>query len=126
MSELTKLEAALAGLAPSAGRLNRDRLLFEAGRRSQPRLGWIASTGAFAALALVLALQLNRQPGPTPLTVDVVQAAPEVEAAPLPAGGYLALRDRVLAIGVEALPALPSVPGDAGELSSVRLGLGPS
>jgi len=116
---MSELERALAGLAPSAG-LNRDRLLFEAGRRSQPRRGWIASTGAFAGLAAVLALQLTRQPGPAPLAVDVAQGMPEPVAPTIRGGGYLALRDRVVAFGVDSLPAPPPLPPTPGEPSTIR------
>src|SRR5207248_11149477 len=52
--ELTALSAALGRLAPAAAALDRDRLLYEAGRRSarpRPR-GWPLTACAFAALSV--------------------------------------------------------------------------
>jgi hypothetical protein len=51
--ELSKLEASLASLAPAAGRLDRDRLMYEAGRATARRSAtpWLAGS-AVAVVAL--------------------------------------------------------------------------
>jgi hypothetical protein len=54
--ELATVESALASLAPSAGRLDRDQLLFRAGQASarQLRWPWPVASALLAALAIGL------------------------------------------------------------------------
>src|SRR6516164_3350970 len=54
--ELATVESALASLAPSAGRLDRDQLLFRAGQASarQLRWPWAVASALLAALAIGL------------------------------------------------------------------------
>jgi hypothetical protein len=83
--ELAALEEQLRGLVPQAGALDRDRILFRAGRASAPT-GWVwravagVSTLTAAALAAVLALQ----PPPQAVFERVVRAPAERPASPAP------------------------------------------
>lgn len=149
---LNSLESALAGLRPQSSRINRDRLLFEAGReaeqsrtRSTRRL-WSFSTGVAAVAAAsfgILLLQARTQLAelqvalsqrPVPATVvsanaverqmperpaprseipgvarqaSVGQAASGssvvVQTPPGGHGNYLALRNRALLLGIDAI-----------------------
>jgi hypothetical protein len=135
--QLNDLAAALASLRPAAPALNRDRLLFNAGRASAPR-SWFwrvsaaISTTATAFLALVLLLR----PAPTPVvTIVYVSVAapaadplPKPEAPPTPTPPesepavppyyswpttpYSRLEDRVLRWGLDGLaePTPPAAP----------------
>lgn len=130
--DLTKLEATLAGLLPAAAGLNRDRLIYEAGRRSLPRRrGWPAAAVLFAGLSLALGFQSFLRPEPPPRVVEIVKLVPapapstaQMPSAPEPAvvvrdtgprwghalrsaGGYLSLRDQVLYFGADSLRPLP-------------------
>ena len=136
--ELRAVEAALAGLVPAAPAVNRDRLLFEAGRRSAaPGRAWPLATLGFAVLSAALALY---RPAPTAREVErvvyvpvpassseVVEKVSEPPAAesmvaavepPAFGGEYLRRREQVLRWGADALPdvspgpAAPSVPLD--------------
>ena len=83
---LNAVAAALASLQPHCPILDRDRVLFRAGRASAPRpwlwrLNATISTIAAAVLAAILFLR----PGPTPVErVVYVQVAPPPLKAPLP------------------------------------------
>jgi hypothetical protein len=77
--DLTAVERALTGLAPSAGAFNRDVLMFAAGRTSARRgWGWLCATAVstFVAAASLAALFLLR-----PAPVEVVRYVP-VPATP--------------------------------------------
>jgi hypothetical protein len=116
-----ELEAALGALHLSPTPIDRDQLMFEAGRRSVPPqqrpIAWQALSGALAA-ALLLSLTLHR---PSPLDVERIAYVPSatssapvqpqaptqtdefaprttlIYAAPAPtASSYLTLRQRVL------------------------------
>jgi hypothetical protein len=143
---LAALEAALGSLSPVPGRIDRDRLLFQAGQRTMHRRQWLWP-GATAALALVsLTLGGERlirpQPGAvehvvyvrvevpaahetvaalprTPIEAEVA-AAEEAGAGP---GGtsYLKLEQQVLRWGLDALPELPPTPVTEPPLSIERL-----
>jgi hypothetical protein len=116
-----ELEAALGSLHPAPNAIDRDRMIFDAGRRSAtlPRrpIAWQALSGALAA-ALLLSISLHRQPRQvervvylpatttTTAPVDKTQTTltaggwdlappPSVESAP-PATSYLILRRRAL------------------------------
>jgi hypothetical protein len=131
--EMNDLEASLARLAPSPAALDRDRLMFQAGRASvRVRWLWPACTGAAvltaASLALVLALRpapisvveqrvvIVRQetPPPVPPHSDPLPE-PRRETLvwsdePLPQTEYLRRRQEVLRWGVDMLP--PPPPGE--------------
>jgi hypothetical protein len=131
--ELIEIEAALGSLAPTRGRLDRDRLMYQAGRASNGtspsgRRGWIAA----AVLGLVAAGEgglLARQPSErvverlivvhepaASLAVSVPVARPSIpdprplEAAPV---GRDRLAWQVLRYGLDGLPTPgPSAGGD--------------
>jgi hypothetical protein len=130
--DLVALSTALGGLAPAAAAIDRDRLLFEAGRRSVRR-PWASPmlTGVFAVLAIGFGVRLMTAP-PQVQTVYVVEASrererpeflnsklefrtPVAEAPGSPRAGaeYLHLRDQVVRFGADSLPAAvvgPSAP----------------
>jgi hypothetical protein len=135
--QLNDLAAALASLRPSAPALNRDRLLFNAGRASAPRSWfWRASAAVSMTAAAILAALLLLRPTPAPVVsivyVQVPASAekppPKPEAAPTPAPAesepaappyyswpttpYSRLEDRVLRWGLDGLaePTPPAAP----------------
>lgn len=77
---LAAIAASLRDLMP-AGAINRDRVLFEAGRRSVRSRGWPLATGAFAALAAILGVRLATLPVAAP-RVEMVHSAPPVVQPP--------------------------------------------
>ncbi len=139
-NELKSVETALAGLAPEAGRLNRDRLLYEAGRAAAPRrAGWPVATIMLAGLATILSLQLATRPVPETRTVEVVRYIGSNErrsgdtnasvlhsdyGMAIPANNYLSLRDRVLRLGADALPPLPIVADHGLPEETIERGIG--
>jgi hypothetical protein len=85
--ELTAVERALAGLAPSAGGLNRDALMFAAGQRSARRgWAWPSAAAGSALTAVVLGALLLFRPAPEPaVRVVFLQPSPaKVETPPTP------------------------------------------
>ena len=75
---LSAVERALAGLAPSAGALNRDALMFAAGRRSARRgWAWPAATAGSALAAAALAAILLLRPAPPAEVRTVVVEVPQ-------------------------------------------------
>ncbi len=87
-AELTEIEAALLALAPSPSRLNRDRLMFEAGARSRSavlrrRWLWPSIAAGLAALVLGESAMLARRPAPQVIERVVVVREP-VEPTPSP------------------------------------------
>ena len=84
--DLAGVAEALARLAPSAGRFNRDQLLFRAGQVSVPRSRWPwpASTALLAVAAIVLGIAASRRP--TAETIErVVYVQPPASPSALPA-----------------------------------------
>lgn len=89
--ELSRLESELAGLSPAEG-INRDDLLFEAGRRAalrQRRTGIGFWKSLSAALAVMLAAQTllfwpvaSESPADTPVADRNVDESPEVRILP--------------------------------------------
>jgi hypothetical protein len=73
---LKAIESAFRALTPAAATIPRDRLLYEAGRRSVQRRGWPILTGLFATSTLLLGLHIATQPEPA---VQVVVLPPPVE-----------------------------------------------
>lgn len=116
-SPLIDLERALLALAPTPPALDRDRLLYEAGRRAARRRGrvWPAATAALTLLALALGGVLVLRPTPppaerivyipTPAVPPESTLAPEARPPTADPGGYFQLRDQLLARGLDALPA---------------------
>jgi hypothetical protein len=137
--ELNAVERALAGLAPSAGALDRDALMFAAGQASaRPGWGWPCATAGSALAAAVLGAVLLLRPAPDPvvrtITVTVPArdagttpprppeqpAAPDEgrplapKASPLPRGtDYLTVRRAVERWGDAGLPTAPLPAEDA-------------
>ncbi len=114
-----ELASALGGLQPAATSIDRDRLMFRAGRASVHRRGrlWQGATGSLA-LALAVSLVVRPAPRQVERIVTVAQAPRTQEARrvasmdadrwprdarPIQAG-YLRLRNAVLTHGVAALP----------------------
>jgi len=133
--ELKALEAALGGLKPAAGAIDRDRLMYLAGQASvEPasrigRFAWPLATAALVAVSVTLGGRLYvvsgrlqvAQDRPAPAVEDrqsVVGALPrESVALATPraqAGGssldYMQLRSAVLNHGVDALPGQVAQP----------------
>ncbi len=134
---LNEVAAALAGLRPSAPAIDRDRLLFNAGRASAPRPWfWRTTTAAGATAAAVLAAVLIFRPAPPPVEVVRVvtvhdqppapptppkenepppaplEAEPPVPPYPWPTTPYTRLEDKVLRWGLDGLaePTPPAAP----------------
>lgn len=107
--ELAALEAALASLTPQAPRLDRDRLMFQAGQAAPRRRAgawlWPCATAASLALAAVLALRGPAEVHDSP--------PPAIAARDLSQSPYLELRRLVLAHGVDALPEPAASPSTA-------------
>lgn len=122
------VEAALARLAPAPANLDRDRLLYLAGRASAGgrQWAWPTVTAAAMLLAAGLGIALALRPAPPVVerivTIVVKEPAPPVPEAPSepPAprpvvvraeardpdwSDYLRLRQQVSRWGVDALPA---------------------
>jgi hypothetical protein len=81
-TELAEVESLLKALAPSAGGLHRDRLLFRAGRASAlgpGRWAWPATSAVLAVATVVLSVLLLARPTPAERVV-VLPAGP----VPLP------------------------------------------
>ncbi|GEM_PF-1736005 len=121
--ELNKVAEALAALTPRPAHLDRDGLLFEAGRRSaRPGRFWPLTTLAVGVVTCVLTVALFIRPdGPTVVRwIQVDQpstSAPQANLAPappgvplefdeatLPPGSYWRLQQSALRIGVERMP----------------------
>jgi hypothetical protein len=110
--ELTAVEAVLGSLAPAPGRLDRDRVMFQAGRaaprRSLARAGWPALAACLAAVATGEGALLSSRPAiryvdrvvvvrepassPAPAPSPVPIAGPEPEPEPKLAGNFLEAR----------------------------------
>lgn len=114
--ELTPLEAALAELAPVPARLDRDAVMYAAGRAAAPRRWlWPTATGFFALLSLILAVRLATRPMnvPPPLPPIVPASSWSEEEVPEPygsQGSYLELRQEVVRRGELPPPVRPTEP----------------
>ena len=136
---LSEIAAALAALRPAAPAVNRDRLLFQAGRASAPRPWfWRATTAVAVTTAAVLAAVLIFRPAapanqierivyvhdqpPPPLAApkeDKALSPNPPEPAPpepyrRPQTPYTRLEDKVLRWGLDGLdePPPPLAPPD--------------
>jgi hypothetical protein len=118
--ELDALTAALGGLSPATPALNRDRLIYEAGRRAaSPRRVWPIATGVLAILSVGLGARLATTSVPAPLVEYVYVSPPPAPESHPPVyaygspetvtprssgAGYLRLRDQVVRFGADSLP----------------------
>jgi hypothetical protein len=68
---LKAIESAFRALTPAASAIPRDRLLYDAGRRSVKRRHWPILTGVFATSTLLLGLHIATQPEPAMQVVDL-------------------------------------------------------
>lgn len=117
--ELKAVEAALAGLVPSAGGFDRDCVLFRAGQNAAPRRPlWPCVSAALALLSIGLGAALLMGPEPVvverivylPALVTPEPEPPDVAAAEPSWPGkprYYQIRDELLARGLDALPQPP-------------------
>ncbi|MBN1490247.1 MAG: hypothetical protein JXA69_10040 [Phycisphaerae bacterium] len=117
-----ELEAALAALQPAVPAMDRDALMFRAGRASARNrmLPWRLATAALA-LALTTSLAIRPEPRTVERIVRVPAETPRIDSmyalarASFPTGetgtatqsSYLRVRDDVLAQGADALPRPP-------------------
>ena len=120
-ADLTGLETVLLRLKPAPAGIARDRLMFEAGRRSAPGRLWPWATAALALVSAALGATLVLRPAPPPVVrveyVDRPVAPPSVpapepaEQSPAPAAAdYFRLREQLLSRGLDGLPAPPPAP----------------
>ncbi len=116
---LSDLERRMGRWRPASGSLDRDRMLFDAGRASARGESWGRLVGALAACLALVALGLGgllvrergyRQGLEVALAERTREPAPREMVAPLPPfaepapDSYLALSRRILASGLEELP----------------------
>lgn len=73
---LIATEAALRSLLPTPAGIDRDRLMYDAGRSANRRRGWPAAAGFFAVLSAFLAVRGISMPEPTAPERIVVTAPP--------------------------------------------------
>jgi hypothetical protein len=140
--DVSDVEALLQELKPVATGLDRDRVLFRAGRASVLRPGrfvWPATSGvlALATLALSVALAVRPEPGERIVYVTVPQPAPPKEAAPsdrppgvidagtpttdraLLTGGRSLMERQLLRWGLDALP-MPAPANSSQQVYHIR------
>lgn len=125
--DLTPLEAALAGVSPAPPRLDRDALMYVAGRASvrRPRL-WPAIAAGFALLSMGLGVRLATvEPRVVERTIFVRDTA--AEPGPYPSAGYDvdesrydALLRRTTAMGELPAPPVPQTPADGAWSAPLR------
>jgi hypothetical protein len=124
-SEVSALEAALAGLAPAPAVLDRDRLMFRAGLAASRRPGWLwpGATGVLVLATATLAVLLALRPGPVVVERVVDRDVPvRVERQPEQgpparetdepswggeAGRYFQTREQLLRRGLDGVPVPP-------------------
>jgi hypothetical protein len=119
--ELSSVEEALAALRPAACGLDRDRLMWEAGRASRRTpVAWPLAAAAAALVAVALAVRPGEPPQPQAVERLVYVTAGPAPPTPAPFlrpaatgivavrqpphAGYLELRRAVLARGLDGLP----------------------
>src|SRR5262249_2327978 len=116
-ARLTGLEESLAALRPTPAGIDRDRLMFEAGRQARPRRGrlWPTAAGALRLPTVAPSGVLLFRPVPERLVPVVIHDKPTPEnftpvEGPDPApdraavAGYFRLRDEVAEHGLDGLP----------------------
>ena len=123
--DLAAVTTALRGLAPAAPDLNRDRLLYEAGRRAgsvADRRRWQFVAGLFAVSSIGLGVRLvtiaprtevvyvaattREGEAPAEPRAQTARQEPRPPGSPAyaPAAEYLRLRDLVVRFGADSLP----------------------
>ncbi len=116
------LEAVLARLQPAKTSIDRDRLMFLAGRRSVRRYGWIwSSIAALLAVALTVSLATRPAAKPAEPFSYASQDAPTATETVTPSGpsmgqskfSYIQIRNVILNQGIDALP-MPELPPVSG------------
>ncbi|MFL5328447.1 MAG: hypothetical protein ACJ8C4_05990 [Gemmataceae bacterium] len=114
--ELNRLAQSLRSLQPRCDLPGRDRLMFEAGRRSRRSSGaWAATCGALS-VALAFSVFYHAPVSQEPITAVVAPRSPDVVATQLvepdaAPSGYFRTRDAVLRWGADALPSTaPAAP----------------
>jgi hypothetical protein len=131
--DLSRLENALRGLAPVPVQLDRDRLMFDAGRAIHPTgWKWPLATGALSVVAVVLGVCLFMRPEPR-VVERIVRVYVPAQPLPAPApptpgpdstpgeftspgptlpgtSGYLQLQEQVLRWGLDGVPAARPTP----------------
>jgi hypothetical protein len=117
---LNELETALGSLTPRQPKLDRDAILYHAGRASIRRwqVATVVSTVTTALMAFTLLLRTPAEriilvptaPSPSPEAMLPESAAPEPAAASAGSGAafYFHLQEEVLNRGLDGLPPLPS------------------
>jgi hypothetical protein len=101
---LNEIAAALGALQPNPPALDRDRILFQAGRASAGRPWlWLATTAAATLVAAVLAGVLVFRPAPPPVVQIVYKDPPAPTPAPPP-------QDQAPPAPPESEPPAPSYP----------------
>jgi hypothetical protein len=105
-SNLRPIESALRALLPATPVIARDRVLYEAGRRSASHRGWSILTGVFAAASVLLGLRVVTTPEPV-VQVVYLPAPVQPPAGPI---DQQVTRDR------------PTAPTREGVLSLLLLG----
>ena len=140
--ELTDLEAQLQALKPTPGGLDRDRILFRAGRasaRGPGRYLWPGVSGVLAltTVALAVALAIRPEPSERVVYVEVPRAAPPpqeqrppgaIDEVPAPTppekalltGGRSLMERQLLRWGLDALPAPTPAPVSAQPVYHIR------
>jgi hypothetical protein len=129
--EITEVEALLQGLKPAAGGLDRDRILFRAGRasaRGPGRVAWPVLSAVLGLATVALAVALAARPAPPERVVYVEVNRPDSvphpmgperpgDASELPlsptapleqvfvSGGRPLMEQQLLRWGLDALPA---------------------
>jgi hypothetical protein len=118
---LDALAGALRGLAPRPAGLDRDGLMFRAGRASAPRgWAWPLTAAASTVAAAFLGVLLWARPEPPPPVVYVAERpqpadderapAPDAEGRPGAWSHYLQLLETFLPDGLEGLPKPSEAP----------------
>jgi hypothetical protein len=137
--ELTRLAASLAGLTPATPALDRDRLFYEAGRRtrsaSSRQWGWPLATALTASLAFGLGIRVAPAPErgqdaivikvPAPVSPPSPPAVAEAYAANEglpPSANALRRREQVLLWDSEAPPSMPVSIADESLQSQIGIG----
>ena len=134
--ELTAFEQTLGALVPASGQLNRDQVMFQAGKATVKRASWLwpAAAGAMTLVAVGLGglLALRPQPEPQKQIVYVIKQVPgkapaqskrqrsrppalpstrpTMDEPSYPQTQYFQMETHLLRWGLDGLPVSPPVP----------------